>query len=205
MVHPLHLQQPSKPALGPSHSHLNPRPRLASMKTAQQLVPSEVTPAVPFLNLDLIACLVRQSNQAPIMVDGQKVTTLTDSGAQVSSVSSGFCKWMALKVHPLDSLLELEGTRGSAMSYLGYVEVDLQLLGIRGYNKDILLLVIPTMTYSNKVPVMVGSRIIDRLMGMIMKGELARALMTWKQANYGAVMSWSLQLPYKSAKGTGVL
>ena len=41
-----------------------------------------------------------------------------------------------------------------------------------------MLLVIPTMTYSEKVPVMVGSNIIDRAMGMIMKGELVRATAT---------------------------
>ena len=35
---------------------------------------------------------------------------------------------------------------------------------------------------------MVGSKIIDRAMGMIMKGELVRATTTWKQAHFGAVM-----------------
>ena len=162
-----------------------------------------MTPAVPFLNPDPIACLVGQSNEAPIIVDGQKVTTLIDSGAQVSSVSSGFCKWMALKVHPLDRLLELEGTNGSAIPCLGYVEVNLQILGIRGYNEDILLLVILTMTNSEMLLVMVGSKIIDRAMGMIMKGELARATVTWKQAYFSVVMAGSLQLPHKGASGDG--
>ena len=59
---------------------------------------------------------------------------------------------MTLKLHPLDSLLELEDTRGSAIPYLGYVEANLQIAGIRGYSDDFLLLVIPTMTYSQKVP-----------------------------------------------------
>ena len=36
---------------------------------------------------------------------------------------------------------------------------------------------------------MVGFKIIDRVMGMITKGELARATMTWKQACFGVVMS----------------
>ena len=124
---------------------------------------------------------------------------LTDSVAQVSSVSSGLCKWMVLKVHPLDRLLELEGTGGSAIPYLGYVEVNLQIPGIKGYNKDVLLLVILTTTYSEKVLVMVGFRIIDRAMGMITKRELAKATATWKQAHFGLVMSTSLQLPHKGA------
>ena len=31
--------------------------------------------------------------------------------------------------------------------YLGYIEVNLQIPGMKGYNEDILLLVIPTTTY----------------------------------------------------------
>ena len=65
-----------------------------------------------------------------------------------------------------------------------------KVLGIWGYNKDILLLVIPTMAYSEKVPFMVGSKIIDRAMGMIMKGELVKATVTWKQVLFGTVISW---------------
>ena len=130
-----------------------------------------MTPAVPFLNLDPIACIVGQSNEVPIIIDGRKVTALINSGAQVSSVSSGFCEWMILKIHPLDRLLELEGTKGSAILYSRYVEINLQIPDIRGCNDDVLLLVMPTTAYSEKVPVMVGSNIIDRLMGMITKGE----------------------------------
>ena len=136
----------------------------------------EVTPAFPFLNLDPIAHLVGWSNEAPVIVDGQKVTALIDSGGQISSASYEFCEQIALKVYPLDWLLELEGTRGSAIPYLGYVEANLQIPGIRGYNKDILLLVIPITAYSVKVLVMVGYKIIDRVMGVIMKGELGGQL-----------------------------
>ena len=129
------------------------------------------------------------------------MTALIDLGAQVSSVSSGFCKQMTLKVNPLDRLLELEGTGGSAIPYLGYVEVNLQIPGIRGYNKDVLLLVIPNTTYSEKVLAMMGSKIINRAIGMITKGELARAPMTWRQAHFSVVMSGSLQLPHKCTGG----
>ena len=146
-----------------------------------------------------------QSNEAPIIVDGQKVTALTDLGAQVSSVSSGFCKWMTLKVHPLDRLLQLEGTRSSAIPYLGYVEASLQIPGIKGYNENILLLVILATTYSEKVLVVVGPMIIDRAMERITKEELARATVTWKQAHFSVVMSVLLQLPCKGARGMGIL
>ena len=102
---------------------------------------------------------------------------------------------MDQKNHPLDRLLELEGTRGSAIPYLGYVEVNLQKPGMKGY--------IPTMTYSEKVPLVVGFKIIDRVMGMITKGELVRVTVTLKQAHFSAVMSRSLQQPFSGTRGNG--
>ena len=86
---------------------------------ARQRGMHDMAPVVPFLNPDLITKLIVWSNKAPIIIDGQKGTVLIDLGAQVSSVSSGYCEWMALRVHLLVRLLELEGTRVSAILYLG--------------------------------------------------------------------------------------
>ena len=67
---------------------------------------------------------------------------------------------------------------GLTIPYLGFMDVSLQILGFRSYNEDVLLLVIPTTTYSEMVPVMVGSKIIDRAMSLMTKGELTKATMT---------------------------
>ena len=128
------------------------------------------------------------------------MTALIDLDAQVSSISPGFCEPLTLEAHPHGQLLELEGTGGSAILYLGCIEVNLQIPGIKGYNEDVLLLVIPTMTYSEKVPVMVGSKIIDWAMGMKTKGELMRTTETSKQAHFGAIMSGLLHLPCADSK-----
>ena len=109
-----------------------------------------------------------------------------------------------MQIQPLDRLLELEGTGGSAIPYLGHVEVNLQIPEIKNYNKDVLLLVIPTMTYSEKIPVMVGSKIIDQSMRIITKEELVKATITWKQAHFRAVISGSLQLPCTGSNRTRV-
>ena len=92
------------------------------------------------------------------------MTTLIILGAKVLSISSQFCEDLTLQIQPLGRLLELEGTGGSAIPYLGYIEVNLQIPGIKNYNENVLLLVIPTTTYTQKVPVMVGSKIIDLAM-----------------------------------------
>ena len=130
------------------------------MRAAQRTGWQEASP-VPLLNPDPIACLVGCSNEAPVIVDGQRMTTLIDLSAQVSSISPWFCEDLTYQTQPLGRLLDLEGTEGSAIPYLGYLEVNLQILGIKNYNEDGLLLVIPTMTYSEKILFMVGSKIID--------------------------------------------
>ena len=144
------------------------------------------------------------SNEALVIIDGQETTALIDSGAQVSSVSSQFCEELALQIQPLGWLLELEGTGGSAIPYLGFMEVKLQIPGITNYNENVLLLVIPTTTYSKMVPFMIGSKIIDKTLSLMTKGELTKATMTWRQAHFGAVMSGLLQLSCMSLNKSGV-
>ena len=128
------------------------------------------TPAL-FLNPDLVAWLVGYSNEALVIMDGQETTSLIDSGAQVSSMSIKFCEDLMLQIQPLGQLLELEGTEGAAHPIPWVLEVNLQIMGIRNYNEDVLLLVIATTTYSEIVPVMVGSKIIDKVLSLMTMGR----------------------------------
>ena len=131
-------------------------------------------------------------------MDGQEVAALIDLGAQVLSICAQFCKDFTLQIQPLGWLLELEGTESAAIPYLGFVEVNLQILGFRNYN-DVLLLVIPTMTYSKMVLVVVVTNIINKALSLMTMGELAKATTTWRQAHFGAVMSGLLQLSHNSS------
>ena len=157
-----------------------------------------ITP-IPFLNPDLVVKLVGHANEVPVVIDGCEVAALIDLGADVSNISSQLCKDLGLKIKPLGQLLELEGTEGAAIPYLRFVEVNLQIPGIRSYNKDVLLLAIPTTAYAEEVPVMVGSKIIDRALSCMTVGELTHMTATWQQTHFGAVMSGSLQLSCSSS------
>ena len=95
--------------------------------------------------------------------------------------------------------MELEGTGGAAIPYLRFVEVNLPIPGTRNFNEDVLLLVIPTISYSKTVPVMVGTKIIDKSLGLMTVGELGKATMMWRQSHFGAIMLGLLQLLHSSS------
>ena len=148
-------------AVSSKHSLCNPKPKPTQDKAVKQRGWKGIAP-IPFLNPDLVAQLVGGANEAPVVVEGCKVAALVDLGAQVSNISAQLCEELGLKIQPLGQLLELEGTGDAAISYLRFVEVNLQIPGIRSYNEDVLLLAIPTMAYAERVPVVVGSKIINK-------------------------------------------
>ena len=165
-------------AVNTKHSLCDPKPKPTQEKAVKQKGWKGITP-IPFFNPDPVANLVGCANEVSVVIDGREVTALVDSGAQVSNISVQLCEELDLKIQPLGQLLELEGTGGAAIPYLRFVEVNLQILGIRSYNKDVLLLAIPTMAYAERVPVMVGSKIIDRALSCMTSGELAHVTATW--------------------------
>ena len=193
--------QQQQPTVNLQHSLPDPKPKLTILKAAQKRVWSEVIP-IPFFNPDPIAHLVGHSNEAWVIIDGQETMALIDASTQVSSVSCQFCEELALEIQPLGWLLELEGTEGATIPYLGFMEVNLHIQGIQCYNEDVLLVVIPTMTYSKTVPVVVGSKLIDRALSLIPKGELKKVTTMWRQAHIGAVMSGLLQLSHINSSKT---
>ena len=132
-----HWYQLKQPTVGPQHSFPDPDPKATtcSKERTTRGYPCSFSQPWPHHSFSGI-------------VDGQEITTLINSGTQVSSIGSQFCGDLVLQIHPLGQLLELEGTGGSAIPYLGFLEVNLQIPGIKNYNEDVLLLVITTMTYS---------------------------------------------------------
>ena len=49
---------------------------------------------------------------------------LIDSGAQISAISKSMAKTLGLPIRKLETLLDVEGSAGSDVPYLGYTELD---------------------------------------------------------------------------------
>ena len=133
------------------------------------------------------------------MIIGQETTVLIDLGAQCELlVLQGTCTTNSA----IGLVIRARGDGGAAIPYLGFVEVNLQIPGIANYNEDVLMLVIPTMTYSEMVLVMAGSKIIGGALSLKTKGKLAKVTAMWRQAHFGTVMSGSLHLTCTSSDKT---
>ena len=168
-------QKPPKPAVGLTHS-LPDSPKTSQHKGSQKNRPQRNCPHHSIPEPRSCHPPNRMIHWGPCVsrwTKGHCTNRLKCSSAQYHL---WVCNLLAQEVYPLGRLLELEGTGGSIILYLGYVEVNLQIPSVKSYNEDILLLVIPTTTYSKKVPVIVGSKIINQVMGMLTKGEPVRQL-----------------------------
>ena len=98
---------------------------------------------------------------------------LIDSGAMISMMSRGYCEEHGYEIQPLDHLLLIECSGGANIPYLGYVEVRIHILGIHSFDRDVLMLISYTNThYHQRVPIQVGSHIIDQVTSCISKDEL---------------------------------
>ena len=132
-------------------------------------------------NPDPLVRLIGEPNETPVIIENSKVKGLVDSGAQISSISDKFAKLLKLRVHSLETLLDLEPTGGGSVPYDGYVEVRMQIPGIAAFDLDVLMLVIPESEYSKRVPVTIGTLHIDEILNLITDEEIRLADKSWQR------------------------
>ena len=60
--------------------------------------------------------LIGRANEEQIVINGHPVTALLDTGSQVTHISEAFCQANKIQIHPLDKLVEIEGTGGTILN-----------------------------------------------------------------------------------------
>ena len=78
-------------------------------------------------NLDSLFKFIGKANKSDVILEGDVVKALIDSGAQISSISKSFAQKLSLKFHSLHIILDLEAIRGSDVLYMGYIEVHIKI------------------------------------------------------------------------------
>ena len=122
--------------------------------------PSE---AKQYHNPDPLSRILGRRNESSVIVNGKKITSLLDGGADCSSISAEYCQRENIPVYPLDSLLKLVGTGGHDIPYLGFCEVKLEVPHAPEFQEDTLVLVLPHTEYHDRVPLTLGTYTLDRI------------------------------------------
>ena len=126
--------------------------------------------------------LVGEVNETMVLVEGQEARAHIDSGSQLSAISLALVKKLNFRPQQLWSILQIEGSGGLEVPYLGYVETHLRKPKIRAFDTDVLLLIVPNSTYTMHTPITLGILHIDVKIKLATKKELESLNKQWKRS-----------------------
>ena len=140
-------------------------------------------------NPDPLCRLNGPKNEVEVVVNSEQITTLVDLGAQISAVSMVFVKCHNLPIWQLQQLLDFEGFRGIDIPYIGYTQIQLQIPGVKDYDKDILVFIQKDSHYSEHVPVILGTLHIKNVIQSATRKELVKLGDAWEVGTLGSFVS----------------
>ena len=110
--------------------------------------------------------LVGKPTEADVELNGVRCRALLDTGANVSTIAQS-CYNNLFKSTPLLSLddfkLDITVAGDHKLPYLGYIEAELSVPRIGINSVSTLILVVPDTKYSSRVPILIGTNILEIL------------------------------------------
>ena len=140
-------------------------------------------------NPDPLCRLIGPRNEVEVIINDEQVTALVDLGAKISTISMAFAKHHELPIWQLQQLLDFEGFGWVDIPYIGYTLVRLQIPGIQGYDRDILVFIQKDSQYSEHVRVILGTLHIKDIIHSARKEELAKLGEAWEMGMLGSFVS----------------
>ena len=154
----------------------------------------------PFLNLDPFQHWYGIENVAKVKINGEHCMALLDNGAQVNTITLRYVKEHSLQVGPITNLMGSKVTcvgLGSAYTrLLGYVVLQVQVDGVRGYDKDQIALIIPDHSnFATRVPIILGTSTIGRVVNVMREAEMDALAMPWVNARAAHLLAVRRMMP----------
>ena len=140
-------------------------------------------------NPDPLGRLVGEVNESKVIIEGQEMRALLDTGSQLSSISWTWVKKLNLEPKQLQSILWIEGLGGLEVPYLGYVEVRLKLPEVTAFNQDVLLLIVPDSAHTQCTPITLGTLHIDMAIKLATRKELENCNKQWQRSSIAMGLS----------------
>ena len=133
-------------------------------------------------NPDPLYRLVGEINESTVLVEGLRARALIDSGSQLSSISLAWVKKVKLDPQQLHSVLQIEGSGGLDVPYLGYEETHLRVPEVKAFDTDVVLLIIPNSAHMMCTPFTLGTLHIDVVIKLATKMELENLNKQWNRS-----------------------
>ena len=153
----------------------------------------QTAPQTPFRywNQDALSRWLGPENLGWAQIDGRRTRVLLDTGARVNSVTPAYVRKHKLKVgsvsaldhslNPFGKRVPLVGVGGRTRT-LGYVLIRVQVEGVPGYDEEQVAFVVddPTTTFGIRVPIVLGTPTINRVIAIMKESDLHNAPHEWQ-------------------------
>ena len=96
---------------------------------------------------------------------------------------------MNLEIHSLDNILDIEGSGGVSVLYIGYVEVKLKIPEVKAYNEDALIMVMNDSKNGDVIPFAIGTIHTHAALEVITDNEWKNLSLAWTSAALPAYAS----------------
>ena len=145
-----------------------------------------------------------------LTIEGRNVNALVDSGSQVNMITPALVQQYGFPVLPLedlmDYLLNLVGLGGKRTSPLGFVILHMQVWGITGYDEDtVFLVVLNESEFGRRVPLVVGTCTIGRMINVIQESEIDHLSMPWSTMRVAQLLLCQLGMAIPTSEGVETL
>ena len=135
---------------------------------------------------------IRPETLVDLAIEGRNVNALVDSGSQVNTIMPAFVWQYGFPVLPLEDLvnhlLNLVGLGQKHTSPLRFIILHVQVREITRYDEDVVFLMIADESeFSHRVPLVIGTCTIGRIINIIQESEIDHLSMPW-------AMAWMAQL-----------
>ena len=137
--------------------------------------PIKVGTSSQYHDPDATVELIARVNEADIFVHNIQVTDFINTRAHISTITWDFCEEHGYEIHPVKKMLCYGETGGLTIPYLKYIKTTVRICLIKGYNQCIPMLILKSSPYSLKVPIQLGTTVLDRARARITVEELAHA------------------------------
>ena len=145
---------------------------------------------------------IKPETLVDLTIEGRNVNALADSGSQVNMITPALVQQYGFPILLLEDLvdypLNLVGLGGKHTSPLRFVILHVQVWGITGYDEDAVFLVVPDESkFGQRVPLVVGTCMIGRIINVIQESEIDCLSMLWATVRVVWLLScqWGVAVP----------